>query len=118
MPIKRPAPVHMITTTDLQEEVEQQINIGFSKEEIEQNLLLKGYSSAEINDVLSRTNFSDVIAESKGGKVSGTSIVFGIVFILSALVRFARFLNGGSALAGIGVLTAGGMAIYYFSRRS
>ncbi|ANE52160.1 hypothetical protein [Flavisolibacter tropicus] len=108
----------MTTTTNLQEEIAKQINIGFSKEEIEQNLLSKGYTSTEINEALSKIDFSNAIAESNGGKVSGTSIAFGIVFIVGALVRFARFLNGGSVLAGLGVLTAGGMAIYYFTKRS
>jgi hypothetical protein len=34
----------MITANNLQEEINQQINIGFAKEEIEQNLLSKGYT--------------------------------------------------------------------------
>lgn len=107
----------MITANNLQEEVDHQISIGFDKEEIKENLLSKGYAPAEINNVLSKTNFSHVIAESNGGKVSATSIVLGVVFVLGALVRFGRFLNTGGVLTGIGVLTAGGMAIYYFTKR-
>lgn len=76
-------------TNRLQKEVSQQIGIGFSGKEIEQYLQPKGYTSTEINDVLSKTNFSSIVAER----------------------------NGGSVLAGAGSLTAVSMTNYYFTRR-
>ena len=108
----------MVTTTNLQEEIAQQINIGFTKAEIEQNLLSKGFTNTEINEALAKVNFSEAMTESNGGSISTKSILFGALFVVAAFVRFARYSNTGSILAGLGVITAIGMAIYFFTKRS
>ena len=108
----------MVTTTNLQEEIAQQINIGFTKAEIEQNLLSKGYADTEVNEALAKVNFSEAMAESNGGGVSTKSILFGALFVVAVFVRFARYSSTGSIFAGLGVITGIGMAIYFFTKRS
>ncbi len=110
----------MNTSTNIQEEIQQQINIGFGKDDIVQNLRSKGYNTQEINDAIANINFSSVVTESNGGSVSGKSILIGVLFLVIALARFARNSNGGSnsnIFIGLGVFSAIGMAIYFFTKK-
>jgi hypothetical protein len=108
----------MITATDIKEDIRQQVDIGFGKREIIDNLRTKGYSDEEIKDGLNGINFSAAAATgSGGGSVSGGSIALGILFLIVAMWRLARAANNGSGILIIGVITAIGMAIYFFTKR-
>ena len=108
----------MITSTSLQEEIQQQISIGFTKQEIGQNLLAKGYIEIEIKEALAKINFSKVAAESNGGSVSTKSILLGVLFLVVVFIRLARYANGGNIFLGISVITGIGMVIYFFTKRT
>jgi hypothetical protein len=110
----------MITANNLHEEIQQQVNIGFNRQEIEQNLLPKGYAETDIRQALDKVQFAEVaVTGSNGssGSVSTKSILLGLLFIVAACVRLARFAKGGNIIFGLGVITAVGMAIYFFSKR-
>ena len=103
----------MTAVTTLQEEVNQQASL-FSKEEIEQNLLAKGYSAEEIKAALTNIKFENA----SGGSVSTKSILFGVLFGIIVLFRIARFANTGGIFVGLGIITGLGMMIYFFTRKS
>lgn len=110
----------MITTLSLQEEIQKQVEIGFSRKEIEENLRPKGFNDGDIKQALDRVQFApEAVAGSSGGSVSTKSILIGILFLIAACFRFARAARGGSFsfIFGIGVITAISMAIYFFTKK-
>jgi multisubunit Na+/H+ antiporter MnhB subunit len=103
----------MTTANNVQEEVNQQASIGFSKEEIQQNLLAKGYTETEIKEVLANVK----LEENNEGSVSTKHVLLGILFLVIVLFRIGRFTNGGGFFAGMGIVTGIGMMIYFFTKR-
>ncbi len=100
---------------NITEEIQQQVNLGFTQAEIESNLLTKGYTNEDIQSALQNKNFRPVSAH---GSVSTKSILIGIGFLILAGIRFGRYLSTGSVLAIILVITAILLALLHFSKRS
>lgn len=103
----------MTTANNVHEEVNQQASIGFSREEIRQNLLAKGYTETEINEVLASVK-PEV---NNDGGVSTKHVLLGLLFLVIVLFRIGRFTNGGGVFAGLGIVTGIGMVIYFFTKR-
>lgn len=103
----------MTTATTLQEEINQQASI-FSKEEIEQNLLAKGYNAQEIKAALATVK----VESNSGGNSSTKGILLGILFGIIVLFRIARFANTGGIFVGLGIITGIGMMIYFFTKKN
>lgn len=100
---------------DLKENIEKQINAGFTREEIYQNLLSSGYTKEQVDIEFPK---GVAVAVAQQGSVSTGSILLGILFIFVVLFRVARFGNSGTFLAFLSIITGIGMAIYFFTKRS
>ena len=101
---------------NIKENIEKQINAGFTREEIYQNLLSAGFSREQVDAEFPHA-ISFLAEEQQKSSVSGTSIFLGILFIVVVFFRIARFGNTGSALAFLSIITGIGMAIYFFTKR-
>jgi hypothetical protein len=102
----------------------EQTNIGLGRGEIRKNLLASGFDSQEVDSELDRILIDYTPAEThvqEESSGSWKSILFGILFIFIAIMRFARFSDsgsgGGSVLGLIGIGTAIALAIYYFTKK-
>lgn len=108
----------MTDSSDIKEQINEQIESGFTKPEIVKNLVEKGY-----NEKLVNTELTAIIKQSKAASNTGSEggntkgVVIGVLFIIVACVRFARYANGGTIFLGIGVVTAIGMAIYFMTKK-
>jgi len=79
-------------TKTLEEDIESQINAGFTKQEIRTNLLMKGISEEEINRTFEQTNFQRAPANRQNG-VSYKSITFTIILILISMFKVVRCIS-------------------------
>lgn len=108
----------------IREEILEQTNKGISKDQIRKNLLDAGHDAdtieRDLNSILPDERIYNDIPEDTGS-VSPMSIIIGIIFLIVAVARFARFSssggNFGSLFLFIGVFTAIGMAIYFFTKK-
>lgn len=107
----------MAINETLKLEVEKQVAAGFNLQEIEQNLLSKGYSDAEIKEATSDKNIQSAVLETNSGSVSGKNIAIGILFLLVAVWRLSRYSNGANIFIGIGVVTAVLLAFLFFTKK-
>jgi hypothetical protein len=101
---------------NLTEDIEKQINAGFSKPEIYKNLMSSGYSKDQIDAALPSA-VTMVNAETANNSVSTKSILLGCLFLVVVIFRIARFANTGSIFAFIGIITGIILAVIYFTRR-
>lgn len=101
----------------LNEEIAKQADIGFSKNEIIDNLKAKGYSKEEVDTAISQFNFGAAAVTNSGGTVSTKSILLGLLFVVVMILRLGRAANTGSIFAILGIFTAAGMAFYFFTRK-
>lgn len=101
---------------DIKEDIEKQLNAGFSKEDIYKNLEGKGYTAGEI-DQHYVTVSNDPEIRSRNGSVSTGSILLGILFLVVMVVRFARYQNNGNSFMLVGVITAFILALLFFTRK-
>jgi MFS superfamily sulfate permease-like transporter len=101
----------------LNEEIAKQADIGFSKNEIIDNLKAKGYSKEEVDTAIAQFNFSTATATNAEGSVSTKSILLGVLFVIVMIIRLGRAANTGSIFAILGIFTAAGMAYYFFTKK-
>lgn len=106
---------------DINTDIEKQVNAGFTRQEIVNNLLAKGHTQEEINKAYSSISAAPVFSET-GSSVSTGSILLGILFIIIVIFRIYRYTssNGGSAgkfFAFLSIFTGIALAIYYFTRK-
>ncbi len=104
---------------DIKTDIEKQISAGFSKEEIYNNLLAKGFSQQEIDaNYINVSNDPRIVQ--RHGSVSPKSIALGILFLLVMVWRLSKLQNGGGGTIFliIGVITAFILAMLYFTRRT
>lgn len=102
----------------LNEEIAKQANIGFSKNEIIDNLKAKGYAKNEVDAAIAQFNFGTAAtSNSTGGGISIKSILLGILFVVVMILRLGSVANTGSVFAIFGIFTAAGMAIYFFTKK-
>lgn len=97
----------------IKDEIQHQINLGFNKNEIKDNLISKGYTLEEFETILS--NIKMVNTQPKQ-TTSTKNILFGIFFLIVVLVRVGRFINTGDGFLGLGVITGIAMMFYFFSK--
>jgi len=98
---------------DLKEKVEKQISAGFSKEEINQQLLADGHTQEEINQQLKDTD----IAIRSNSQVSGKAVLIGIGLIVMVIIRIARYSSFQSSWGLISIITGILVVIFYLARR-
>ncbi|RZL48143.1 MAG: hypothetical protein EOP00_10000 [Pedobacter sp.] len=79
-------------TKTLEEDINSQVNAGFTRQEIKQNLLMKGISEEEINNSFETTNFEQVAASRNNG-VSYKSIIITIIFLLISTFKVIRCIS-------------------------
>lgn len=104
----------------LQEDIQQQQSMDFTKKDIELNLLAKGFTQDEITQALAS------VPETTGGSSGGVStknILLGLLFVAVFILRLSRVASNKSGttvtvLLCLGVFSAIGMAIYFFTKRS
>ena len=101
---------------DVKENIEKQINAGFTRQEIYQNLMNSGYSKEQLDAEFSHA-LSYMAEEQKKDGVSGWSIFLGVVFLIIVFFRVARYNNSGSTLVFLSIFTGIGLAIYFFTKR-
>jgi hypothetical protein len=109
---------------DISVKILEQTNIGLSRPEIRKNLLALGFDSQQVDSELDRILIDYTPAEShvqKDSSGSWKSVLWGVLFIFIAIMRFARFSSsgssGGSLFSLIGVGTAIALAVYYFTQK-
>jgi hypothetical protein len=109
---------------EISNKILEQTNIGLSRDEIRKNLLASGFDSQQVDAELDRILIDYTPAETytqKEGSGSWKSVLWGVLFIFIAIVRFARFSGsgsgGGSIFALIGVGSAVALAVYYFTQK-
>ena len=102
---------------DIKTDIEKQINAGFTKDEILKNLREKGYSDTEINQQYATISSLPEMKE-RHGTVKPGSVLIGILALVVMMLRISRFQNSGNVFLLIGVVTAGVLAILYFTKRS
>lgn len=104
---------------DLKEKIEKQLEAGFESDEIYASLLKDGHSKEEID----REFKPAAVAHKRSNQVSGTSIFFGILFLVIVIFRIIRLGNSsgnnetGTILAVIGIFTGLGLMIYFLHRK-
>lgn len=76
----------------LEEDIDNQINAGFTKYEIKQNLLMKGISEDEIDKTFEKTNFQQAASSRQNG-VSYKSIIITIILILVSTFKIVRCIS-------------------------
>ena len=110
----------MAINTNLQEDIKVLRMAGFTKDEIIKNLTEKGFSLDDIQENMTADNTTSSAYEMpEEGKTSVWSILLGVFFVLVMIMRLARAgSNGGNGFMLIGVLTAGFMAYYFFTKKS
>jgi hypothetical protein len=79
-------------TETLEEDINNQINAGFTRYEIKQNLLMKGISEQEINKTFETINFEQAAANRHNG-VSYKSVIITIVFLLISTFKIVRCIS-------------------------
>jgi hypothetical protein len=103
----------------VKEDIAKQIELGFSKEEIIANLKANNHPPEEILEGLKTTNFTNVQNMASTGKTSTSSIIFGVIFLIVAIIRMGRAMSGNANVFTIvGIFTAIILAIVYFTRRN
>ena len=102
---------------DIKTDIEKQINAGFTKDEILKNLREIGYSDTEINQQYTTISSLPEMKE-RHGTVKPGSVLIGILALVVMMLRISRFQNSGNVFLLIGVVTAGVLAILYFTKRS
>ena len=107
---------------DIQKFVTIQANGGFSKKEIHANALSQGYTAEEATNALSVLDLLPSASSNteSEGSVSTKSILMGVLFLVVMVARFARFSDGGGSniFLLLGVCTAIGMAVYFFTKKN
>lgn len=101
-------------TKNLQDDICEQADIGFSKQEIEKNLVAKGYDQSAVKEALANTKF---VATSSGQGVSTKTILISLLLLVLVIFRVARFANNGGVLAGISAISGFGVLMLYLARR-
>jgi hypothetical protein len=99
---------------ELDEKIEKQVNAGFTKEQIVENLLGEGHSKEEIESQLKAIPIE--INASKG--TSTKNILLGFLFLIVVVWRISRYTHYGSTLALISIFSGLLLAILYFTKTS
>jgi hypothetical protein len=105
---------------DIKTDIEKQVNAGFSRQEIINNLIAKGHSQEEISKAYTAVSTAPEFRENTGSVGVG-SILLGILFIVIVIFRIFRYSNSnggaGKVFAFLGIFTGIGLAIYYFTKK-
>jgi hypothetical protein len=106
---------------DIKTDIEKQVNAGFTRQEIINNLRAKGHTQEEINNAYSAVSSAPAFRENHGSVGVG-SILLGILFIGIVIFRVFRYSNmngsgAGKVFAFLGIFTGLGLAIYYFTKK-
>jgi hypothetical protein len=101
---------------DLNEKIIKQINAGYTRDEIYENLLSDGHSKEEID-----REYAVVSKEVKSSnQVSTKGLVFGFIFLIIVIFRIFRFSNSsgtGAVLGFITIITGIILMIMWFSKK-
>jgi hypothetical protein len=109
---------------DIKTDIEKQVNAGFTRQEIFNNLAAKGHTQDEISKAYSTVSSAPQFDASPGGGSIGIgSILLGILFIVIVIFRIGRFSNmngngAGKFFAFLSIFTGIGLAIYYFTKKN
>jgi hypothetical protein len=105
---------------DIKTDIEKQVNAGFTRQEIINNLVAKGHSQDEINTAYSVVSSTPEFRENNSSVGVG-SILLGILFVIIVIFRIYRYSgsNGGAGkvFAFLSIFTGIALAIYYFTRK-
>ena len=104
-------------TNELHEDIQKQLNIGFKKNSIANNLLLKGHSKEDIKDAFTTIKAEQTTNSHDTGSASATSIWLGIIFIVVVIIKLTTSANNSSFLLALAAIICVGSAVYYFTKK-